>query len=127
MAEGFGKNIKNSSPRVKQLKKRIKGITDPDLIMMEILSIFNETDFIPEVGKYYTFIYLAKTSGIAFDVHPLIACIDVQRWGFRGLNFHWGTIRNYTWQEVAGPLHIIKNNEIDYLRTVPYARFLNTP
>jgi len=127
MAEGFGKNIKDSSPRVKLLKRRIKGLSDPDSIMMEILSIFRETEFIPSVGNYYTFVYLAKTSGITFDVHPLIACIDIQRWGFRGLNFHWGTVRNYTWQEVAGPLHIIKNDEIDYLRTVPYARFLNKP
>lgn len=127
MAEGFGKDIRSSSSRVTQLKRRIKGLTDPDSIMMEILSIFRETEFIPEVGKYYTFIYLAKTPGITFDVHPLIACIDIQRWGFRGLNFHWGTVRNYTWQEVAGPLHIIKNNEIEYLRSVPYARFLKKP
>ena len=124
MAEGFSKNIKTSSPRVAQLKRKIKGLTDADSIMLEILSIFRETEFIPDVGKYYTFVYIAKTPGITFDVHPLIACIDIQKWGFRGLNFHWGTVRNYTWQEVAGPLHIVKNNEIEYLRTVKYAKFL---
>ena len=124
MAEGFGKDITTSSPRVAQLRRKIKGLVDPDSIMMEIMDVFRETEFIPDVGKYYTFIYIAKTPNIKFDVHPLIACIDVQRWGFRGLNFHWGTVRNYTWQEVAGPLHIVKNNEINYLRSVPYARFL---
>ena len=127
MAEGFGKDIKKDSPRVSELKKRVKGLIDPDSIMMEIISVFRETEFIPDVGKYYTFVYLAKTPGIVFDIHPLIACIDVQRWGFRGLNFHWGTVRNYTWQEVSGSLHIVKNDEIDYLRSLPYARFLKKP
>ena len=126
MAEGFGKDIRKNSPRVNELKKRVKGLIDPDSIMMEILEVFRETEFIPDVGKYYTFIYIAKTPNIRFDIHPLIACIDVQRWGFRGLNFHWGTVRNYTWQEVAGPLHIIRSNEIEYLRSLPYARFLKS-
>ena len=126
MAEGFGKDIRKNSPRVNELKKRVKGLIDPDSIMMEILEVFRETEFIPDVGKYYTFIYIAKTPNIRFDIHPLIACIDVQRWGFRGLNFHWGTVRNYTWQEVAGPLHIVRSNEIEYLRSLPYARFLKS-
>ena len=126
MAEGFGKDIRKNSPRVNELKKRVKGLIDPDSIMMEILEVFRETEFIPDVGKYYTFIYIAKTPNIRFDIHPLIACIDVQRWGFRGLNFHWGTVRNYTWQEVAGPLHIVRSDEIEYLRSLPYARFLKS-
>ena len=127
MSKGFGKDIRKSSSRVNELKRKVKGLTDPDSIMMEILSIFRETEFIPEVGKYYTFVYIAKTPNIKLDIHPLIACIDIQKWGFRGLNFHWGTVRNYTWQEVAGPLHIIKNNEIEYLLSLPYARFLTKP
>lgn len=127
MAKGFGKYITKNSSRVSQLKRKIKGLTDPDSIMLEILSIFRETEFIPDVGKYYTFVYIAKTPGITFDIHPLIACIDIQKWGFRGLNFHWGTVRNYTWQEVAGPLHVVENNEIEYLRTVKYAKFLKKP
>jgi len=126
MAEGFGKDIKTSSPRVSELKRRISGLTDSESIMMEIMDVFRETEFIPDVGKYYTFIYLPKTQGIDFDQFPLIACTDIQRWGFKGLNFHWGTVRNYTWLEVAGKLHTIKNNEINYLRSVRYARFMKS-
>ena len=126
MAKGFGQYIEKSSSRVNELKRKVKGLNDPDSIMMEILSIFRETEFIPDVGKYYTFIYLPKTQGIDFDQFPLIACTDIQRWGFKGLNFHWGTVRNYTWLEVAGKLHTIQNNEIDYLRSVRYARFLKS-
>jgi hypothetical protein len=126
MAKGFGKDIKTSSPRVAELKRRISGLTDSEFIMMEIMDVFRETEFIPDVGKYYTFIYIPKTQGIDFDQFPLIACTDIQRWGFKGLNFHWGTVRNYTWLEVAGKLHTIKNNEIDYLRSVRYARFMKS-
>ena len=126
MAKGFGKDVKSSSSRVLQLKKRITGLTDPESIMLEIMDVFNESEFIPDVGKYYTFIYIPKTQEIKFDQFPLIACIEIQKWGFKGLNFHWGEVRNYTWLEVAGKLHIIKNNEIDYLRSVPYAKFMKS-
>ena len=126
MAKGFGEDIKRNSPRVSQLKRRIEGLTDAESIMMEIMDVFRDTEFIPDVGKYYTFIYIPKTQGIDFDQFPLIACIEIQRWGFKGLNFHWGTVRNYTWLEVAGKLHTIKNNEIDYLRSIRYARFMKS-
>ena len=126
MAEGFGKDVKSSSSRVLQLKKRITGLTDPESIMLEIMDVFNESEFIPDVGKYYTFIYIPKTQEIKFDQFPLIACIEIQKWGFKGLNFHWGEVRNYTWLEVSGKLHIIKNNEIDYLRSVRYAKFMKS-
>jgi len=40
MAEGFGKDIKTSSPRVAELKRRISGLTDSESIMMEIMDVF---------------------------------------------------------------------------------------
>jgi hypothetical protein len=126
MAKGFGEDILKTSSRVSRLKRKIDGLTDSESIMLEIMDVFRETEFIPDVGRYYTFIYLPKTPDIRFDQFPLIACTDVQRWGFKGINFHWGESRSYTWQEVSGKLHIIENNEIDYLRSVNYARFLQS-
>ena len=102
MAQGFGQDIQSSSSRVNQLKRKVKGLVKSDDVMFEIISVFRETEIIPSVGKYYTFIYTPKTQDIEFDQFPLIACIDVQRWGFRGVNYHWGSVRNYTWQEVEG-------------------------
>tara|TARA_A100001201_G_scaffold109925_1_gene93957 strand:+ start:591 stop:971 length:381 start_codon:yes stop_codon:yes gene_type:complete len=125
MAKGFGEDIQVSSPRVNELKRKVKGLVASDDIMFEILSVFRKTEIIPDVGKYYTFIYTAKTNDIKFDQFPLIACVDVQRWGFKGLNFHWGSVKNYTWQEVEGFLHVIENNEIDYLRSLKYANFID--
>ena len=117
----------NPNDRVGQLQQKIEGLNDPQDIMMEIISIFQETEIIPEVGKYYTFIYIPKTRDLAFDNFPLIACIDIFKWGFRGVNFHLNHYRNYTWQEVAGMLHVVQNDEIEYMKTIPYGYFLRTP
>ena len=98
---------------------------DPEEMMMEIMEALNDTVTpIPEVGKFYTFVYNAKTPNITYDQHPLIACTDLQSWGFKGLNFHWRQSRNYTWEELAGQLYIVQNNELDDLLAIPYAKFI---
>ena len=96
---------------------------DPEEMMLEIMQVLNQTvEPIPEVGKFYTFVYNAKTPGV-FDEFPLVAVTFVDRWGFQGLNFHWGRSRNYTWNEIVGRLHVINNDEIDYMRSLHYANF----
>ncbi len=98
---------------------------DPEEMMMEIMEVLNDTVTpIPEVGKFYTFVYNAKTPNITYDQHPLIACTDLQSWGFKGLNFHWRQSRNYTWEELAGQLYIVQNNELDDLLAIPYGKFI---
>ena len=98
---------------------------DPEEMMMEIMEALNDTVTpIPEVGKFYTFVYNAKTPDITYDQHPLIACTDLQAWGFKGLNFHWRQSRNYTWEELAGQLYIVQYNELDDLLNFPYGKFI---
>ena len=98
---------------------------DPEEMMMEIMEVLNDTVTpIPEVGKFYTFVYNAKTPNITYDQHPLIACTDLQSWGFKGLNFHWRQSRNYTWEELAGQLYIVQWNELDDLLAIPYGKFI---
>jgi hypothetical protein len=122
MAKGFGQEIQKQSTRVSQLKKKLNGSEDADLIMMNILEIFKEIEYVPDPGKYYTFIYIPKTPDITYDEHPLVAVTEVQKWGFRGFNYHWRMMRNYTWIEVVGALHTIEKNEIDYLRSLPFGK-----
>lgn len=116
--------------RISLLKNKIKGKTDPEDIMIEIISIFTDLEIIPEPGKYYTFIYNAKTPGMKYDQHPLIAALELYSWGFKGLNFHWQDIdisqciRNYTWTEVAGQLHVVYDDEITYMKQINYSKFL---
>ena len=114
-----------------QNKNRIIGndinlrTNDPEDMMLEIMELLNDTVTpIPEVGKFYTFVYNAKTPGETYDQHPLIACTALEQWGFKGLNFHWQKSRNYTWNELAGQLYIVQWNELDDLLAIPYAKFI---
>jgi len=101
---------------------------DPEEMMLEIMDALNDTVTpIPDVGNFYTFVYNAKTPGEQYDQHPLIACTSLERWGFRGLNFHWQKYRNYTWGELAGQLYIVRQNELDDLLAIPYAKFILNP
>ena len=124
MAQGFGQNIQNQSSRVSQLKRKIRNMYNPDDIMLSIMEVFTHSEFIPDVGNYYTFIYLAKSPDITYDQYPLVAVTSVERWGFKALNYHWNEFKNYTWQEVAGRMHLIEPNEIEYLRSLPYSKFI---
>lgn len=121
----------NAAPkrRIDILKNRIRGMIDSEDIMIEIIDVFNDMEIVPEVGQYYTFIYNAKTPKITYDQHPLIAALEVSSWGFRGLNYHWQDIditqcvRNYTWPEVAGQLHVVYKDEITEMKEINYAKF----
>jgi len=124
---GFGNAAEEAEDnRVRQYLSDLNNRTnDPEEMMLEIMEALNNTVTpIPEVGKFYTFVYNAKTPNITYDQHPLIACTDLQSWGFKGLNFHWRQSRNYTWEELAGQLYIVQYNELDDLLTIPYGKFI---
>ena len=126
MAEGFGQyKDTSSSTRIKELKKRVAALDtrDPEEIMIIIMDVFKEEVLYPEPGKFYTFIYTPKTPDIDYDQHPLIACTDLLKWGFKGINFHWRQSRNYTWEEVIGKLHVVRPNELDELIALSYGKF----
>ena len=114
---------RNITNRIEQLIPDLNNKTnDQEEMMLEIMGVLNDTVTpIPEAGKFYTFVYNAKTPRITYDQHPLIACTEVFRWGFRGANFHLGKYRNYTWEEVAGQLYIVDYEELGDLLSIPYA------
>ena len=110
--------------RIEAIKSRLTS-SDPEDLMLEIMGALNNTvEAIPSVGKYYTFVYNAKTPNVQYDQHPLIACTDLFRWGFRGINFHWQSSRNYTWEELTGQVYMVKSIELDDLLAIPYAKFI---
>ena len=131
MADSFGFNAgeMEEDNRVREYLSDLNNRTnDPEEMMLEIMEALNDTvSPIPEVGKFYTFVYNAKTPGETYDQHPLIACTSLERWGFRGLNFHWQKYRNYTWEELAGQLYVVQYNELDDLLNIPYGKFILNP
>ena len=110
--------------RIEEIKDKLTS-SDPEDLMLEIMdALSNTVEAIPSVGNYYTFVYNAKTAGKQYDQHPLIACTDLFKWGFRGINFHWQSSRNYTWEELTGEVYMVKSIELDDLLAIPYAKFI---
>jgi len=102
----------------------IANMGDPDDMMLALMGVLTDTEVAPSVGRYYTFIYKADTPEILYDQFPLIACVGVYPWGFRGLNYHWGEFRNYTWEELQSFLYLIYPNELEEARSIPYQKFV---
>ncbi len=110
--------------RIEAIKNKLTS-SDPEDLMLEIMGALNNTvEAIPSVGKYYTFVYNAKTPNVQYDQHPLVAVTDLFGWGFRGINFHWQSSRNYTWEELTGQVYMVKSIELDDLLAIPYAKFI---
>lgn len=112
------KAIKN---RISPLVKNLIGTESSDDLMLELMDTLTETKEPPKVGRFYIFVYNAKTSGIKYDQNPLVAVTDVFKWGFRGINYHWGESRQYTWDEVAGGMYEVYKDEIEDLRRLPFS------
>ena len=98
--------LESAENRLEYVVDDIINKSSADDRMMSLLEVLTETEVVPDVGRYYTFVYQPKTPRIKYDQNPLIACVSVDRWGFRGLNYHWGKFRNYTWNEIIGNLHV---------------------
>ena len=119
--EGY---VESKLNRLEHVVSDIIAMEDPDDMMLAVTETLTETELIPDIGKYYTFIYAPKTPRIRYDQFPLIACVGLFRWGFRGMNYHWGgEFRNYTWEEVLGQLHLAYPMEMPDLRSFPYQNF----
>jgi len=116
--------LASDTQRVENLVDKIRTSGGPDDMFLEIMQILTTKDLVPEVGKYYTFIYQPKTPRIRYDEFPLIACVGVYNWGFKGINYHWEDFRNYTWNEVANnDLLVVYPNELQDMRSIPYQKF----
>ena len=109
--------------RVRAVVDGLVGTESADDIMLELLEVLQESGKMPSVGKFYLFVYNAKTTSLTYDQNPLVAVTDVYSWGFKGINFHWGEMRQYTWNEVAGSLYEIYPSELRDLQELPVANF----
>ena len=115
--------LEDQRNRLERIVDDIIGMDDADERMLAVTEILTETEIIPTVGRFYTFIYSPKTPRIRYDQFPLIACVGLFQWGFRGYNVHWPDFRNYTWEEVIGYLHVAYPLEMPDLRSIPYQNF----
>ena len=114
----------DKSNRIRSVLDNLIGNEDPDDLMIEILDVIQESGKMPSVGKYYIFVYNPKTPNIQYDQNPLVAVTDRFQWGFRGINFHWGEMRQYTWDEIPGSLYEVYAEELADLREIPFGNTL---
>lgn len=110
--------------RIAPIVKNLLGTESADDLMIELMSILPETVGPPKAGKFYIFVYNAKTPNLRYDQNPLVAVTEVFSWGFKGINYHWGEMRQYTWDEVAGAVYEVYREEIDDLRRLPFSNIL---
>lgn len=111
--------------RIEPLVKKLNETTDTEDQMLMIMEALNNTVTpIPDAGTICTFVYNAKTPGITYDQHPLVAVTELFNWGFRGMNFHWQEYRQYTWEELAGQVYIVQPDELDDLLSIQYGKFI---
>ncbi len=117
-----GKRLTN---RFKDFKFRTR---NADNLMNEIVSRLSGTEVLyPSVGRYYTFIYYAKTPGIIYDRYPLIKAGDPLPKGFFGFNYHLGKIRQYNTEDgdrLVSGLYELSQKEFETLRSVPYRKLI---
>jgi len=113
----------DNSNRVRSVIDGVIGTEDPDDLMLELLGVLQEGGKVPESGKYYVFVYNPKTPNIQYDQNPFVAVTDVFSWGFRGINFHWGEIRQYTYNEIVGQIYEVYSDEISDVREIPFGKF----
>ena len=114
--------------RFGDFKKSLNGTEKPDRLMNEIMSILSGTESAyPLQGRYYTYIYYAKTPKILYDQHPLILAGDMLPKGFLGFNYHLGKIRQYNTEDgdrLVSGLYELSQQEFATLRSVPYRKLI---
>ena len=111
--------------RVRSVVNGLIGTEEPDDIMIELMNNLGTTvTSSPSVGRYYVFVYSAKTPNIQYDSNPLVAVTDVFEWGFRGINLHVGQYRNYTYNELIGQLYEVNSDELSDVRELPFGKML---
>ena len=108
--------------RVRSVAENLIGNEDPDDLMLELLDVLEESGKIPSVGKFYIFVYRPKTPNIKYDQNPLVAVTDIFKWGFRGINFHWGETRQYTLDEIPGSIYEVYKSELKDLKMIPFGK-----
>lgn len=106
--------------RIAPLVKKLIGIEDADELMLELMGVLTESREPPRAGRYYIFVYNAKTPSLRYDQNPFVYVKNVYKWGFDGINYHWGEERQYTWDEIAGRMYEIYKEEVGDLRRIPF-------
>ncbi len=85
--------------RLSEILKEYTGSEDVDDVYLEVLGVLSEGG-VPQVGKYYTFVYRPKTPNLRYDEYPLVA-----------------------FPEIVGGVYNITDEEIDDARNLSFGKY----
>lgn len=110
---------------INRLEKVTKQATGGPIYNMKILlGNLTPSGIVPEVNKYYVFVYKAKTPNITYDRHPFVVVSSIHKWGFAGYNMHWEQWRKYSWNEVVSNLYEIRDEELNTVQSLDIAKYI---
>ena len=58
--------------RIRSIVDSVIGTEDPDDLMIDLMGALTEGGKVPQVGRYYTFIYNPKSPNIPYYSNPLV-------------------------------------------------------
>jgi len=117
--------------RIEPIVLNLNGSEKPDQLMNEIIDALQDTNigYVPIPGKYYTYIYFAKTPKIIYDRYPLIKAGELLERGFLGFNYHLGKgkIRQYNTLDgdrLVSGLYEVTTQEFNSLQKINYKKII---
>ena len=95
--------------------------------LIDILARMGRTEGSVEIGKIYTFKYIAKTENKWYDVHPVSLMTSKGSNYYKGVNYHWqrrpeyieSPIRTYNYSGIQSMFYRIKQEELEYVLKIP--------
>lgn len=99
-------------------------------LLIRILKGLDREENTMQIGKIYTFKYVATTEGKWYDIHPVSIITSKFDNGWKGLNYHWernpeyieNPIRSYVFTGVRSRFYNIKMHELEYILDIPTFR-----
>lgn len=99
-------------------------------LLIRILKELDREEVNMQIGKLYTFKYVATTEGKWYDIHPVSIITSKFDNGWKGLNYHWernpeyieNPIRSYVFTGVRSRFYNIKMHELEYILQLPTFR-----
>ena len=108
--------------RISPVLDRLIGIEDPSQLVTELEEVISDSVSPPEAGQFFVFSYVPKKADTIFDVNPLVAVTEVYSWGFRGVNFHHGQFRTYSFSNLVGQTYRVYPEEIKDLQALAFGK-----
>lgn len=113
-------NPPNIMERLIELEKD-SHLETPQNNMYKLIDILDDRKYgYPQPGDTFTFIYIAKTPNLIYDMHPVSTITRLEKGRFFGYNHHLGMIRQYNGKDgrILSNFYKIDKDELDIVLSI---------